>query len=318
MVIQFVLMTGLRDMSVGADTYSYEMGFNNVMQMEWSELFTRFYNQYWGNVPAKDPGYSILVKLMQYISTDYRVFMFLIGAMFTIPMGAWIYKYASRPEISFLLYQILFWSFFGVTGYRQALATALVVLIGYDFIRKRKLLPFTLLCAVGFTLHKSCILYFPFYFLANLKITKRNTFIFIVLTVLFGTVGNHLYKPLAELIGYDSEAFVLPPWTYFSLIIALTIMSIWRAPAILKLHGSTGKHMLNAMYIGCLTTAMTITNQSFMRVQQYYTINLMLLLPMIIDSFPKAHDRKIVYAIATFTMIGMFVTQGSRYLFFWQ
>lgn len=318
MAVQFILMTGLRSMSVGADTYSYEYNFEIVKWMNWPELFSRFYEQYWGSVSAKDPGFYIFTKAAQLISTDYRVYMFLIGCLFTIPMGIWIYRHSSRPEISFLTYQILFWAFFGITGYRQTLATALVVLAGYDFIREKKLFRFLLLCIIAFTLHKSSISYFPFYFASNLKISKRNTLIFLALILIAGTVGSQLYKPIAEWIGYDADEFVRPPWTYFILIAALTAISVWRAPRIVKLHADKGKHMVNAMYLGCLTTTMAIGNQNFMRIQQYYTINLMLLLPMIIDSFPKKQHRKIVYFGAVCLMVAMFLFQGNRYLFFWE
>jgi len=37
---------------------------------------------------VKDPGYTVFVKTLQLITSDYQVYLVLVAAMFTIPLGA--------------------------------------------------------------------------------------------------------------------------------------------------------------------------------------------------------------------------------------
>lgn len=73
-----------------------------------------------------------------------------------------------------MIYSTLFYYFFAFTGHRQTIATAIVVFIGYEYVKKRKFIPFSLITLLAFTIHKSSLIFFPFYFIANFNITRMH------------------------------------------------------------------------------------------------------------------------------------------------
>lgn len=126
-------------------------------------------SDYIGGADIKDPGYAAVVKAFQTFSTNYQAYLVFIALLFMIPMAIWIYRNSSMPCLSFIIFSTLFYSFYAVTGIRQTIATSLVVFIGYEFIKKKKPIPFLLLMFIAFFIHKSCICFLPFVFFAHKK-----------------------------------------------------------------------------------------------------------------------------------------------------
>lgn len=166
--VQWVILSGLRGMTVGADTIEYRRGFNRVNITSWHRIITDI-SAYIGGAEIKDPGYALFVKIFQVFSTNYQLYLVFIAVLFMIPMAIWIYKNSSMPCLSFIIFSTLFYSFYAVTGIRQTIATSLVVFIGYEFIKKKKPIPFLILVFLSFFIHKSCICFLPFVFFAHKK-----------------------------------------------------------------------------------------------------------------------------------------------------
>ena len=129
--IQWILISGLRHESVGADTSVYADSFERVKDTSWATIWDNCMGYLFEGQEIKDPGYSLLVKLFQIFSGEYQLFLFFIAIVFTGLMAWWIYRNSELPEISFLVYSVLFYAFYGITGHRQTLATARVCFIGY-------------------------------------------------------------------------------------------------------------------------------------------------------------------------------------------
>ena len=134
--VQWALVSGLRDWSVGADTMNYYSWFEMIKTKSWSSTITNVWDYLFNGLEIKDPGYNLLQKIFQIFSNDYQMWLVFIGFLFTGLMARWIYKYSSMPEISFLLYSALFYSFFALTGHRQTIATALIYFVVFYFVDK--------------------------------------------------------------------------------------------------------------------------------------------------------------------------------------
>lgn len=126
----------------------------------------------------KGPRLCAFCKDISSFSTNYQVYLVFIALLFMIPMAIWIYRNSSMPCLSFIIFSTLFYSFYAVTGIRQTIATSLVVFIGYEFIKKKKPIPFLILVFLSFFIHKSCVCFLPFVFFAYKKITWRYVGIF--------------------------------------------------------------------------------------------------------------------------------------------
>jgi len=266
----------------------------------------------------KAPGYNLLVKTFQIFSTDYQLFLILIALAFTIPLGVFIYKNSKEPFVSFLIYSCLFYSFFAITGHRQTIATALVVLIGYEFIKKRKFIPFLILSIIAFTIHKSAIVFLPFYFFAPLKINKKSMSIYILLAIILLIIDSQISTPLVNMLNYDGmiDNSIKGTGNFIFMMILVGITAIWRSKHILS-SDPNFNYALNALALAVIFSILTLIDQSFMRIQQYFSLFLLVCIPKIIYTF-KDRERVIVHAVATTTLILLFISNSPKYLFFWQ
>ena len=223
------------------------------------------------------------------------------------------------PCLSFIIFSTLFYSFYAVTGIRQTIATSLVVFIGYEFIKKKKPIPFLLFMFIAFFIHKSCICFLPFVFFAHKKITWRYVGIFSAITAAFLILGKTLYEPFAEFVGYDVEEEYMADTSSYVLVICLLTVSAFVLYRYIK--KNTDEEKLKALYNAALfTTAftlLTLRNQTFMRVQQYYALFLILLVPEMVKAIDKKH-RWLVYFGGVSLLIVKLILNHPYYVFFWQ
>lgn len=316
--IQWVLVSGLRSGYVGADTMNYRRLFYLVQNTSWNKIFSDILFYIHGG-DVKDPGYSLFVKLFQVFSTNYQVYLIFIALVFMIPMAIWIYKNSSMPCLSFVIFSTLFYLFYAITGIRQTIATAFVVFIGYEFIKKKKIIPFLIITFLSFFIHKSCLCFLPFAFFAHKKITKTYVAIFTAITSAFLILGKSLYGPFAEFIGYDVEEESLEDTSSYVLIICLIMLASFIFIKYIKNNVSEDKFraIYNSALFATAFTLLTIRNQAFMRVQQYYTLFLMLLVPELVKAFNK-RLQPIVYILGVGVLIAKLILLNPFYEFFWQ
>lgn len=315
---QWVLVSGLRGLEVGADTKRYRNLFLIVKATPWKKILDNIsFYIHGGNVI--DPGYALFVKLFQVFSTNYQVYLIFIALVFMVPMAIWIYKNSSMPCLSFVIFSTLFYSFYAVTGIRQTIATAFVVFIGYELIKKKKTISFLIVVFISFFIHKSCVCFLPFLFFAHKKITKAYVGIFSAIVIAFLSLGKSLYAPFAELIGYEiaEDEYIGDTYTYIFVVSLIMIASLVLYRYI-KVNVSEDKFraMYNAMLFATAFTLLTMRNQGFMRVQQYYALFLMILVPEIIKAFGKSW-QPLVYLIGVGVLILKLVLNNPFYEFFW-
>jgi transmembrane protein EpsG len=316
---QWILLSGLRDYSVGADTYAYKMYFDSIGGSRWSSLWDSFINILFKGAAGKDPGYSLFEKLVSSFTANYQVYLIIIALIFTVPLGIWIYRNSAEPLMSFLIYSSLFYAFFAITGLRQTIATAFVVLIGYKFIKEKKFWAFLALVLVSATIHKSALCFLPFYFIANIKISKRYIFIVSAIVAAMFIFKNQAMSLLGSILGYEQYTDQFEgagTWTFTALLVILFLVTIWKYKTIIE-NNEQASHYMNALFIALAFTPLTFVDPNAMRVVQYYSIFIMLLVPEIIKTFGK-REKVFVYYLAATLLIVLFIKTDPQYLFFWQ
>ena len=204
--LQWILLSGLRDWSIGSDTYAYYHLFERTKTMSWEYLFTGCYDYLFNTFEDyNDPGYFLLMKIFQIFSNNYQDFLIFIAVLFTGLMARWIYKYSTMPDVSFIIYSTLFYSFYAVTGHRQTIATALIVFVGYELIKKKEFGKFAVLAFVAYMIHKSSIVFILFAIIANINLSFIYVSIMSVAILVVSALGIRLYGPIVLLIGYGEE-----------------------------------------------------------------------------------------------------------------
>ncbi len=313
--IQWIVLSGFRDVTVGADTAQYKALFLQSQTLPLGAFTDRFFEIVF--TESEDPGFYLFQRLIQYVITDYQVYLVLIAMIFMIPLGYFIYKYSSEPLISFLLFSVLFYEFFAVTGLRQTVATALVVLVGYHFVRARKLGWFLLLVCIAMTIHKSSLIFVPFYFLANKQLTKAYVMTMFGVIVGLFVFRNPFFDLLVQVSGYDTySAMDGAGAVNFSLmLLSVLFVALWRKDQILA-NNPSAIHFFNALLLAACLLPLTFLNPSMMRLVQYFSLFLLLMIPEIVGTFER-RERLVVYYSAVMLLGLLFIREAPVYSFFW-
>ena len=318
--LQWILISGLRHITVGGRDvyYSYNFSFARSINTSWGDALDRFINILFYGAEGKDPGYLFVEKAIGIFTDNYQVFLFVIALLFIVPFGVFIYRNSKDVLMSFLIYSTLFYSFFSLTGFRQAIATSLVVLIGYELIKKKKLIWFVVVSLVAFTIHKSSIVFFPFYFMADKKITTKYLIFMGGLGLIILMAGKALYAPLAIWLEYDNmlDNDIGGTGTFTLMLSMVAIAGVIQHKPMQK-NNPQSAHFINASILAMLLGLLTLQSQSFMRVQQYFSLFIVLLVPEFIRTFlPK--EQVLIYMISVGTLLMLFIRNNPSYIFFWQ
>ena len=315
----WILISGLRGLSVGADTSVYYYSYMNVKNMSFGGLFQNVLIKIITNKGNKDPGYDFFVKVTQIVSEDYQVFLMIIALIFMVPFIIWVWHESMNPLISFLLYSSLFYAFFSITGIRQTISTALVVLIGDKFVKERKLIFLLILTFWAALIHKSALIYLPFYFLSRIKV-KQTTVIFAGLAfVVSFALKSQLKSVFIAISGYDDYGKIFEgagTGTFTFLLLMLFILSVfaYKRDEYLK----KNQRFYIALYLAMFFVPLTWLNPSAMRIVQYFSIYLVLLIPEMIEAVFSDESKKIVIIIIVAVLVLLLLKSKPQYVFFWQ
>ena len=324
--LQWVLISGLRGLSVGADTLAYGISFWGVRSRSWSSIlndcldvyiyapFVSNFNKV--NLP-KDPGYVLFQKLVHIFTDNYQVYLIIVAIIIFGSLAYFIYDNSDDLVFSYIMFSCLFYSFFAITGIRQALATALIVFIGFHFIKERNLRGFLLVAILAYMLHKSAIVFVPFYFLAIKKITWNYIIVITIGAAFFLSLGQHFVLTMGALLGYDRDTVYQASTSGYTVAILLVALGVSVFHKQVQMYSISKKSEINATIIAGLLTLFTLVDQSVMRVQQYYALFIMLSIPNLWNCFKKKSSTLVRIGCA-FVLILYLIRNNPQYVFFWQ
>jgi hypothetical protein len=322
--VLLILQSGLRNLAVGADTYAYFKQFEKVTLYTWSNILD-IITDYYGYGIGKDPGYVVFQKFVQYLLPNYQLFLILIAVIFFSAMGNFIYQNTNRLSdaiLAYVLYSCLFFSFFSITGHRQTIATA-AALYGYELIKKRKFVPFLLLIILASTIHRSVLIFIPFYFIATLKKTGLYYSAILLLFPVLMIYQNAFCEFIVSLGNYEQYGIFEERGTYIftSMLLLVAAVALWKMKAVIRKNKET-RPIYNAFALAVFLTPLTWVNPSAMRAVQYYSIFMLVLVPAVINSLEVNLSKlqKIPYLVTVVILIVLFVRANIEieYRFFWQ
>lgn len=325
--IILILQSGLRNLAVGSDTYAYYKIFSRVEYLSWYDIEKQILLYYSLNI-GKDPGYTVFEKLVQYFTTDYQIFLLIIALIFFLSLGFFIFNNTSTIKdiiLSYIMYSTLFYSFFSITGHRQTLATA-IALLSFKYIKSKNFLIYVILILIASTLHKSALILIPFYFIARwIKYSwfyKVVLFLFPLLMAFKYDIANILVdfadqKDYEQYKNFEGAG----TYTFTTMILLIGLFTFWRLKGLMRID-SENKYIIIAFGFALIFTPLTWVNPSLMRVVQYFSIFLLILLPMLLQSLKYVFRKNsaYIYIICIFFMFLLFMKSSwnSEYKFYWQ
>ncbi len=324
--VQWILISGLRADSVGADTENYMNFFDHHAKLSWRNVFAEIKSYFTTKQTSSDPYLGIeplfvlFNKLVSVVTTNHVIYKFIVAIIFTTALGRYVYKYSEDPCLSFAIYGCLFYNMFSLTGYRQVLAVTICVLWGYRYIRERKLIPFLILLIVGTLIHKSLLVFGVFYFLANKKITPKYLFICVVAIVTLLLFSSRIFSTLKNIFGYEEYAggYGFSQWTFFIFFLALTVVSVIKYRDVLALD-KNALHYYNGLILAWIVFPLLIEDPSVLRLLYTFAFVLLPLVPLVLKTFNcSGKDKSIIYLCIYLVFFVQTLTSGVPYAVFWR
>lgn len=322
-----VLESCLRSVDVGNDTQSYFNAFQGITSTSWSEIWDSFYDAYvLGS--GKDPGFMVFMKLAQFISSDFNFFLFICALVFYVPLGIVLYRYSDRViqlVFAFSLYLTLF-HIVALSGVRQQLATGFTFM-SFLFLGKQKYWKSIAFILLGSLIHVSAALFLfvPLLYVFGKKIIKTAHLASLVLVPAIALSSSSIMLYLASFLandyysGYGTYNTEGGAMTY---IVLMSLLSLFCFIAIRNnaLKESSNLSLFYVMLpLLTLTVPLTSLNGAMIRVGQYFTLYMTLLVPFAFDQISDKKTNSVFYIIAIVLLFVMSLRgEGLYYTFFWQ
>lgn len=297
--IQFTILAWQRDFEVGQDTLQYYYAFNQLAHAPLSEIA----------LGSWEPGYLLWNWIISHLGFDYHAYLLFTAIFIYFSFCRFVYRYSDCAWLSVIVF-IAFGYYFGSLHIlRQYLALS-IVLFSYDFILKRRLLPFILLVLLAFSFHSSAIAFLPTYFICRLRLKKTTLFIAFCSSVTLAFIGG--YALFNSLIANDRythyyintvEANAGTGYSMLALLIAIIIIAL-----IVKSKKFTDKERLFywCFFIAVCAQPFAILVSMVSRGILYWLLSVAIILPMIIHNMKSVLFRIISYIIVVLGLIVFF------------
>jgi hypothetical protein len=297
-----ILKSGLRNLStleVGNDTPSYLDAYQQVSSMSWSMLLKNF-SFFSQDYDARDLGYPIFIKVTQIFINDFRFYMILVAAIFLIPLSRLIYQYVHTYLAMILAWMIYFSLFTVITDsfMRQAIALGLLI-YAYDFIYKRDWKKYYILNLLAFFIHGSAILAVPLYFLPYTKNLRVLFFIFLASIPFLLTYAEQIAKFFV--VGtiyevYATSSNTTQPVVFTIMIVLVAIMTFIFYKQIKTT--PNGSFLIVGIALATVITPMAWVAATMLRTTYYFSIFIIPLIPIIIETIKvSSNTRRVIYFI---------------------
>jgi hypothetical protein len=312
------LICALRHVEFGPDPAGYVRSYLDLSYINLSDLWINFISG-----AGKDPFFYLFSKIISLFGASYQVWLAIIAALFIFSVSKLIYKYSNEAYLSFVALLSLGYLYFSLTGLRQTLALAMV-LLSYSYLRERKLIPFVALVLLGTLFHASALIFLIAYPFANMKIGWKQV-VGISVALVFAYFFSNQVRALVAIIGWtDTIALYATRETGLTIsgfIIQLSIylFCLYYKNGVLKAD-IKNLSFYNLLFLGLVFQAFTIVIAEAFRISMYFSIFSIVLIPKAIKAEKERRIRMILYVVVYLALLLYFVSSGvfSDFSFFWQ
>lgn len=301
-VLIFALFRGLR-WNTGTDWLQFLQDF---YFLDWDNFLS--FSRYGGD-ETLEPLYSLLNVLVKFCGGNYTTFLLLSNGFVLYTYYYFSTKYTSSPIITFIL--LLFCSsFFPV---RIELAGSILIWT-IPFIINRDIIKYTLIICIAFGIHKSSVIFFPFYWLLrvniplSIKLMLYTISTFFISQDTFKTFISTLnsYIPITSVqdsadkylnldIDYGYGGAINKVFSYFLAIFFLILFST-EAPKVKIKNTALYNVSVNAyFYMICITKIVPEGLSDLARISTFFLWGLPIVLSIIIYRYLNKQSVVIIY-----------------------
>ncbi len=315
MGICLFLIAALRSTSVGNDSGQYARVYYALQRMSIRTIVTNY----------SELGYYLFAKVLSFINSNHQFLFAVIGGFYAYSISRFIYKYSKDTMASFIMLIPMMYFSFSLTGLRQTMAIA-IILISIDYILKRRIIPFFLLVIIAYFFHNSAIFFIPAYFLPYKKISNKLILGFILATPIVYLLRRQFVSIVQQFIYSDYNIAQIgeeaKSWATLLIYILILVAVAFFKDSISR-SDDNFPLLFSMMYIGMCLQMFVPLEPSLFRVSMYYNITSIILIPNLLTVLNNKRTRSIAYLLFFILMAVeyynfTFYSSGvNPYNFFW-
>ena len=315
-----VLVAGLRGSSVGMDTEMYRRLYQFVKESSSVNVVLNSWQS--GNTEI---GYVIFEFIISRFA-DYQFFLMISAVISIVPVLIVIYNYSKNIWFSLFLYISFGLYTFCFTGLRQAIAMGLCML-AFIFSNKKKLVPYLIFAVLAIFFHRSAAVFFPIYWLKNVRINKYTIGLYLLLLALSNIFKNQIFSIInllsrQQYVSSDDSGGIK---MYILMLGIMFLIYLYRKQYFKTYNSDINETILVLFSISTIIWPISSANAAVFRLYYYYFIFIVLLLPNLISSIEKKSNKVVyffLFIIVGIVLLQFYVVWSSLkfepYYFFWQ
>lgn len=304
-----ILLSSLRDPSVGTDTYTYLLIWGNSPS-ELSDLIEQ-------STLFNEPAFYLLSYLTKYISVEFfngsNIPFFMCIAFIVLVLSySSIIQYSQFIVFSLFLFLMLGFYTFHFNGVRQSITIAIFI-YSIRFIINGNFQRYLVCILIGFLIHKSMLICLPFYYFFRQPLTVR----IVALTVFSSCLIAFSIQTLVEYASAIDQRYSTYAnsdyggggliTTLFNNAMFFWLFFVKRANKIeSKLYDISILSMLIASCLGIISVILSLNPSGILRLTVYFSQFLIFALPISIYSFKYRLERILVMLLSIFFMFAYF------------
>lgn len=304
-LIQCVLIAGLRDVSIGTDTKTYFNLFTYIKNTPVSQAFSYYI----------ETGYFLLNKVVSMFTNNFNILLIAICIIVYRSIYKFIKNYSKNAIMSLFLFITLGYFSSTMNIMRQYIALSFV-LLGYNFYLKDNNIKFLLFIVLACFFHTSAILVIPIILMYHIifsgkietsiliKVVVSSVLLLITLfapyfsSILFN--NSEYYNYIVDGAGYDTSLISL------NLIIKIIMSITYFYLNSKKLFIDKNANLKFFNYLNLISCLMNILSgglSMFTRLNIYFSVTLIIFIPNIVEEM-KIKNK---YYLKIFIYIGFFI-----------
>lgn len=282
--VMLFMILALRDESIGRDLKNYKFYFENFSTLDFRGVFEG----------KRDVLYVFLNWMVARYTNNYQVFLVIVALITVFPIAVVYNKDKQHSFLKIVLFMNMSTFIMFFSGLRQSIAIAVGV-IAYEFVKRKKLLPFLLFAFIAWGFHHSAFMILLFYPLYHLTFKKRHLWFVVPAILMFFIFNNQIFTWATNLIDsakYTSDMTNTDAYTMLILFIMFAVFS-YIIPDENKMDNEA-LGLRNFMLLAVLLQCFSPVHNLAMRMNYYYIIFIPMLIPKVITC-AKENMKHIAY-----------------------
>ena len=304
-----IVLSAVRDFTVGADTLNYCQGYQHIQQLSFENAMKFGWEQ----------GYVTINWLLSRFFDDERTLLVFMATFILIPIFVWIKRESTSPLLSLIVFVGMGMWNSSMFILRQWCAMAILT-FSYKYIKERRFAPFILLVLIAMMFHRTAAIFILAYFIEGVSINKASVFFSTPLSIAIGLLGGKILGILNRFAriseGGNFNGGVSMLIVLWLCEIATFVCFKGRIPERLEFY-------FKLVFLAAFLQPIAFTFSNWARIVAYFSISLSIFLPNFVmeltSNESKNHHLRLPLGVTVCVlMLAWFgMTKPEPYIFMW-